>query len=615
MSVQQSDLNDPALVTEVDLARAAAQEEAGDERVGEYVSYHVEDEAAVTHLFEADKAGYRGWRWAVTITSAGPSSDITVSEVVLLPGPSALVAPDWVPWQYRVQAGDLGVGDLLPTAPDDPRLVPAYLASDDPAVEEVAVEVGLGRARVMSRPARLEAATRWQESEYGPRSDMARSAPAHCGTCGFYLPLAGSLRAVFGTCGNEISPADGHVVHAEYGCGAHSEAEVEQVSPVLVADLIYDDAQLEVEPLAVVDEIPAPTEEAQALEQPAEPVADDSAVDVESEPELSVEPVMDDSAVEPESSVEPVADDSAVELEPSVESAVDDQQPALLEEPAVGGQAAAVEPAPESVAGDQAIAAVDPTAVVVESVAALEAAPERSVEPTPELSVEPAVDDRAAVPSEEPAAGGQAAAVEPAPESVVGDQATAAVDPTAVVVESVAALEAAPELSVEPTSVEPVDDQQPAPSEEQAADDQAVAVEPAAEVPAEDQATVAVDPTATVVESVAVLEGASAPSAESTGAISSTEIPREASLGMSPEPVVEALSSPESAETISPPATRQSREKPLPDVQAVGPSTPSPLHPRPDLPTGLGPRRLPRLSIQVPRALIRRKAFGPTEDE
>ena len=131
--------------------------------------------------------------------------------------------------------------------------------SDDPAVEETATEVGLGRVRVMSRPARLEAADRWQQSEYGPRSDMARSAPAHCGTCGFYLPLAGSLRAAFGTCGNEISPADAHVVHAEYGCGAHSEAEVEQVSPVLVADLIYDDAQLDVEPLplaAVVEPSP-----------------------------------------------------------------------------------------------------------------------------------------------------------------------------------------------------------------------------------------------------------------------------------------------------------------------------------------------------------------------
>ncbi|MCA1656073.1 MAG: DUF3027 domain-containing protein, partial [Pseudonocardiaceae bacterium] len=144
MSVHPADLKDPALVTEVDLARAAAQEEAGDERVGAYVSYEIEDDAAVTHLFEADKAGYGGWRWAVTVTSGGPDTDATVSEAVLLPGPSALVAPEWIPWQDRVQAGDLGVGDLLPTSPDDPRLVPGYVASDDSAVEEVALELGLG---------------------------------------------------------------------------------------------------------------------------------------------------------------------------------------------------------------------------------------------------------------------------------------------------------------------------------------------------------------------------------------------------------------------------------------------------------------------------------------
>ena len=212
---------------------------------------------------------------------------MTVSEVVLLPGPDALVAPDWVPWENRVQAGDLGVGDLLPTAPDDPRLVPAYVASDDPAVEEVARDVGLGRARVMARPARLEAAARWQHSEFGPRSDMARGAPAHCGTCGFYLPLAGSLQAAFGTCGNELRPADGHVVHAEYGCGAHSEAEVEQVSPVLVADLIYDDALLDVEPVAppaaeaepATDEVTAEAPAADAEVAPAEPAADAVAVE------------------------------------------------------------------------------------------------------------------------------------------------------------------------------------------------------------------------------------------------------------------------------------------------------------------------------------------------
>ncbi|HWM01490.1 MAG TPA: DUF3027 domain-containing protein, partial [Actinophytocola sp.] len=270
MSVTEPELLDPALAAAVDLARAAAQQEAGDEEVGAHVGARVEAESAVTHLFEADKAGYQGWRWAATVASAGPGAEVTVSEVVLVPGPAALVAPDWVPWDRRVQAGDLGVGDLLPTSPDDPRLVPAYVQSDDPAVEEVAVEAGLGRVRVMARPARLDAAARWQHSEFGPRSDMARSAPAHCGTCGFYLPLAGSLRAAFGTCANEISPADGHVVHAEYGCGAHSEAEVEQVSPVLVANLIYDDADLDVEPLpADPEDLDDDAEVATTAEAPA----------------------------------------------------------------------------------------------------------------------------------------------------------------------------------------------------------------------------------------------------------------------------------------------------------------------------------------------------------
>jgi hypothetical protein len=232
------------LADAVELARAAAEEGADEQEIGEHAGIHVEEGGAVTHLFEAHKPGYRGWCWAVTVAAAGPGEKVTVSEVVLLPGPDAMVAPDWVPWQQRVQAGDLGVGDLMPTAPDDPRLVPAYLYSDDPAVEESAMGLGLGRVRVMSRSARLDAAARWQSGEFGPRSDMARGAPGHCSSCGFYLPLEGSLRAAFGVCGNEIAPADGHLVHAEYGCGAHSEAEVEQVSPVLVADLIYDDNAL-----------------------------------------------------------------------------------------------------------------------------------------------------------------------------------------------------------------------------------------------------------------------------------------------------------------------------------------------------------------------------------
>ena len=70
---------------------------------------------------------------------------------------------------------------------------------------------------------------------------MARAAPAYCGTCGFFLPIAGSLRAAFGVCGNEFGPADGSVVAVGFGCGAHSDVQAESVSPVAVAELVYDD--------------------------------------------------------------------------------------------------------------------------------------------------------------------------------------------------------------------------------------------------------------------------------------------------------------------------------------------------------------------------------------
>lgn len=210
----------------MDLARAGAAELAGGP-VGEQVAAEPEGERLVTHFFACTDRGYLGWRWAVTVARAPRSKVVTVCEVCLLPGPEALVAPEWLPWSERLRPGDLGVGDVLPTAPDDDRLVPAYLASDDPAVEEISAELGLGRLRVMSRLGRLEAAERWYEGDHGPAAPIARSAPARCGTCGFYLPLAGSLRAAFGACGNEFAPDDAMVVSADHGCGAHSEALLE----------------------------------------------------------------------------------------------------------------------------------------------------------------------------------------------------------------------------------------------------------------------------------------------------------------------------------------------------------------------------------------------------
>jgi hypothetical protein len=244
-------------VAAVELARAAAVEMA-EGPVGAHLGARAEGENVVTHAFAAELPGYVGWYWAVTVTRA-EGFQPTVAEVVLLPGEGALLAPEWVPWHERVQAGDLSPGDLLPPEPNDPRLSPAYLDSDDPQVPEVAFELGIGRVRVLSRFGRLDAADRWQAGDGGPDTPMAKQAPAHCGSCAFMLPLEGSLRAGFGVCANEVADTDGRVVSVDHGCGAHSEAiiEPEQIEP----GAIYDDAEIEmiqtepidVEELAIIE--------------------------------------------------------------------------------------------------------------------------------------------------------------------------------------------------------------------------------------------------------------------------------------------------------------------------------------------------------------------------
>jgi hypothetical protein len=153
-----------------------------------------------------------------------------------------------VPWQERLQPGDLGVGDLLFTPSDDDRLVPGYVRSDDPAVEETAWELGLGRPRVLSREGRTDAAQRWYDGDHGPEAPISIAAPraARCGTCGFYLPLAGAMRAGFGVCANVYAPDDGRAVSVDHGCGAHSEALLDSTEAAVVElPTIYDDGEVE----------------------------------------------------------------------------------------------------------------------------------------------------------------------------------------------------------------------------------------------------------------------------------------------------------------------------------------------------------------------------------
>lgn len=211
----------------VDVARAAIAEFSGEETVGEYLGAGFEGPASATHRFLAQMTGYRGWQWAVVVAASPGATHATISEVVLVPGPTALLAPKWVPWEERVRAGDLSPGDLLAPPADDPRLVPGFMATGDPQIDEVAVEAGLGRRRVLSLWGRNDAAQRWHDGDHGPGSAMARATRRMCRDCGFYLPLGGALGVMFGVCANEYA-ADGHVVDAEYGCGAHSDTPAPQ---------------------------------------------------------------------------------------------------------------------------------------------------------------------------------------------------------------------------------------------------------------------------------------------------------------------------------------------------------------------------------------------------
>lgn len=228
---------DAVAAAAIDQARVAAEAYAGDFGVGDHVGVVADDDRCVTHLFACEHPGYRGWRWAVSMARASRARAATINEVELLPGDSAALAPAWLPWEQRIQAGDIAPGMLLPTLDNDPRLEPGFTGGDsaadaDPAEwsqsRAVVAELGLGRERVLSRFGRDLAVERWLASEAGPDNSMTRQAPASCSSCGYFQRLQGSLGLTFGACTNEFSPSDGRVVADGHGCGGHSNVVAEE---------------------------------------------------------------------------------------------------------------------------------------------------------------------------------------------------------------------------------------------------------------------------------------------------------------------------------------------------------------------------------------------------
>ncbi|CAM5720760.1 hypothetical protein SVIOM342S_08592 [Streptomyces violaceorubidus] len=219
----------------------------------------------------------------MTVARASRAKIVTVDEAVLLPGPDALLAPEWVPWSERLRPGDMGPGDLLPTDADDLRLEPGWTGEDEPPPNSAVSHEMADLVEAEDAEVDLRAARRAVHRP-GPRHDLGgrrgagpapypgavpvrparRSRPLGGGLrpqdrdgpggprllCQLRLPRPDRRLARTGVRGlrQRVLPADGHVVSLAYGCGGHSEAAV-MPKPPRVAPPVIDETRVDPFPL------------------------------------------------------------------------------------------------------------------------------------------------------------------------------------------------------------------------------------------------------------------------------------------------------------------------------------------------------------------------------
>ena len=125
---RRSPKQDPILSQAVETARKAVVESAGGENIGEHLSVEVHEDRLLTHLFDCTMAGYPGWTWFATVARAPRTKLVTVCEVGLLAGEKSLLAPEWVPWEQRMQA----VNDQYDADGEDPPNASSSESADAP---------------------------------------------------------------------------------------------------------------------------------------------------------------------------------------------------------------------------------------------------------------------------------------------------------------------------------------------------------------------------------------------------------------------------------------------------------------------------------------------------
>lgn len=279
--------------------------------VGDFVSSTDIGDGVTDFRFESKLVGYEGWQWSVTLYHDLETERWTVNESTLIPTDDSLLPPPWIPWKDRLKPSDLSVMDSIGTEENDSRLEDGFrpvnhqsenelsekseeeskeekenseentLKQDGETaenadatetvenenisdnaqnnessenndsnedLEEAVSTLRLSRRRVMTAEALSQTAKRWYAGQHGPKSLSTKIADGNvCSSCGFMIPLAGSLGSMFGVCANMWSPDDGRVVSLDHACGEHSEIEPPEPSQLWIQSApAYDDYHIDI---------------------------------------------------------------------------------------------------------------------------------------------------------------------------------------------------------------------------------------------------------------------------------------------------------------------------------------------------------------------------------
>ena len=130
-------------------AGEAARLTGGRRAVGNYIRTDEEEPGLRSYIFESTLRGYVGWFWSVTIYQP-EGQEPTISEVVMMPGDGALIAPKWVPWSERLADYKALQAELEAQAAAE--AAEAAEALGDEAVDEVDVDADEEELELVDAP-------------------------------------------------------------------------------------------------------------------------------------------------------------------------------------------------------------------------------------------------------------------------------------------------------------------------------------------------------------------------------------------------------------------------------------------------------------------------------